>query len=92
MAEVPCSMAGSMFRRETRVVRRCLDTGRWGEPDLTTCTLQASTEPFLLIAFVLDVNGTGSDDGQQMLLPGANGFSADGTPNEPTRRLLETEV
>lgn len=74
-----------MFRRETRALRRCLSTGIWDEPDLSSCTLKNNVEPFLLISFILD--SLGSDEGS-----GLNNFGDDGTPDEETRLSLETEV
>lgn len=98
-AELPCSSAGSFFRRETRAIRQCLNGGRWGVPDLTTCTLQQDSEPFLLIWFVLDLNvdsgGTSpepTDDGtllepapEMSLDPSDDPLDpADQTPERPT--------
>lgn len=68
-----------MFRRETLAVRPCLVGGTWGAPDITTCTLQADPEPFLILWFVIEADENA-------------GFSADGTPDEETRLFLETEV
>ena len=63
MADVPCSSAGSLFRGETRALRPCLNSGNWGAPDLTTCTLRQDAVPFLLIWFILEIN---IDDGRDM--------------------------
>ena len=84
-SELPCYLASSMFRRETLALRRCLDGGRWEEPDLTTCTLRANSKPFLIVWFVLDPDGTNS---------GGSGISSGGgVPEDPIRTVvLEAEV
>lgn len=91
VAELPCSSASSLFRRETVAFRPCLNDGRWGEPDLTTCTLQQDAQPFLLIRFALDFSAGGGEGGGTVT-PIPPGFSVDGTPDDETRRLLEAEV
>lgn len=98
-AELPCSFAGSFFRQETRATRQCLNGGRWGAPDLTTCTLQQDSEPFLLIWFVLDLDidrgGTSPESSEPA--PDDPLDPVDQTPERPTDatpddQLLEAEV
>lgn len=89
VSEVQCNQASSLFRKETRAVRTCLEGGRWGDPDLTTCTLREGAQPFLLISFILEVDGTDSGSGGGVLTPG---FSTDGILDDQTRNLLEVEV
>lgn len=87
VSALPCNLAGSMFRSETRATRHCLEDGGWGEPDLTTCTLQIDAQPFLLVSFVLDINVIPGGDS-----PLAQGFSVDGTPDDATKNMLESQV
>ena len=87
-SEFPCSHISSLFRRETRVTRQCLDTGRWEDPDLTTCTLREDPEPFLLLWFVIEANNS-SDE---VMTPGMVDFQLDGTLDAMTRLALEQLV
>ena len=77
--QVPCNLASSYFSSKTLAVRQCGGGGIWGSPDVTTCTLEDDTEPFLLHWLVIN-----TDDNE--------GFAADGTPDNETRLILETEV
>ena len=87
VSALPCNLASSSFRRETRALRPCMSGGLWGQSDLTTCTLRTDVEPFLLVWFVIENSGSGGG-----ISMNPTGFSADGIPDKATRRMLETEV
>ncbi len=88
VSEFPCSQISSSLRSETRVTRQCSDTGRWEEPDLTTCTLIENAEPFLLLWFVIEANNS-SDEA---ITPSLITIGSDGTLDEISRLLLEQQV
>lgn len=87
----PCNLASDSFRRETRAFRQCLRDGTWSDPDLTTCTLRDSVQPFLLLWFSIDSNMTNQTAGP--LSPGIGiGFDIDGNLDRATRFMFEMEV
>ena len=56
IAYKPCSEAGSMFRVGPQASRRCNEEGYWEEADLTSCTIAAVEDPFLLVWFVIEAD------------------------------------
>ena len=49
VVRVPCRQAGEMFRLGPEIRRPCLDSGYWGEVDMTSCTVADRVEPFLFM-------------------------------------------
>lgn len=51
-----CTEAGSRFLAGPKASRRCNDQGEWEDADLTSCTVDKTKNPFLLVWFVIDAD------------------------------------
>ena len=48
--------ASSFFREGPLVTRHCMGNGEWERVDFTSCTLVESSQPFLLLSLVIEVD------------------------------------
>lgn len=67
IARVPCQNAGKHFRLGPQAQRTCLESGHWGEVDMTACTLADGVKPFLLV-WALVLTGEITTQTQEMLM------------------------
>ena len=58
IANMPCRKAGNQFLIGPKAQRPCLESGHWGEVEMTACTVADGVKPFLLAWALTLTDGT----------------------------------
>ena len=68
ISSLPCRNAGPVFRAGPLATRKCDAMGEWKSADLSSCTLDETDGPFVLVWFTIAADGVSPSMEQEFVM------------------------